>query len=320
MAYYSGSASDFDALRTALVAACVAEGWTWADGILSKGAAYVMPYVSSSLTNTEGPGLIIQGGTGKSGGSLVEPSACRPRLGRLSSNSGTPDIVWPVEYGIHVMSDPDEVYLIVRSGVDRYLFLAFGMSSMALPGTGLWLSGCARRGYGTSAGAGWHGWSIEPTQAQMPNLNSEQMGLSTGFFWASSRSSNQSMNLDTIHSGFDGQGWSGSGTLSAQGAFNAIYAAAPAVARSPNAWNAESILIPIKGHVWRPSSKCSMAVEVGHARYVRIDNYEPGQIINLGPDRWRIYPFYLKNSAVRNGGNLVLHTGTFGWAIRYDGP
>lgn len=71
MAYYTGAANNFGDLQTALLTACTANGWTLADGILSKGLAFVRPYISSTLTITEGPGLLIEGGTGKSGSGIA---------------------------------------------------------------------------------------------------------------------------------------------------------------------------------------------------------------------------------------------------------
>ena len=60
--------------------------------------------------------------------------------------------------------------------------------------------------------------------------------------------------------------------------------------------------------------------DLAHCRFLRIDNYQPGDIIPLGPDRWKVAPWYRKNTAQRDGGSNIQHTGTFGWAIRYDGP
>lgn len=324
MAYYTGSANDYPALLTALVNACVAEGWTWADSILSKGAAFVRPYVSTTFTTTQGPGLIIQGGTGKSAGALVGGSVCQPRIGRVGASANSPDLTFPVDYYLHIFSAPDEVFLVVRTGVDRYYFLSFGVSDVpGLTGTGLWLAGAIRRGYSTDTNTNVNGWAINPTGIYNPNSNNNSVGVATGFMWRNLRGSDD-VNSEAIHGGFDGVGWNGAGTgtPTVQGALNAISAAVPLIGRSPSAWNGESILLPIQGHVFRASSKCSLALEVKNARYLRIDNHDPLQLITLGADKWRVYPFHRKNSAVRDGSTTSMqdHTGTFGWAIRYDGP
>jgi len=61
-------------------------------------------------------------------------------------------------------------------------------------------------------------------------------------------------------------------------------------------------------------------VDLQNARTLRVDNYDPGQIITLGDDQWRIYPFYRKNADQRDGTTSSGgdHSGTMGWAIRYD--
>ncbi|MBZ9665432.1 hypothetical protein H3221_011800 [Pseudomonas sp. LMG 31766] len=322
MAFYSGSASSFEDLLTALASACATEGWVWADGILSKGAAYIRPYTSAANTTSEGLGLLIQGGTGKSGGALTGASGVIPRLGRAGATAAMVDISFPVAYSIHVFDSPDEVYLFIRYSVDRFSWLAFGVSSVpGLPGTGLWLAACARRGYMSSGDLG--GFSIRPDSGGGTGINnSSSARCSPGLFWVSDRASNFTARQDCIHANIDGEGWSGQtgGGSGIQG-FNAIYPVFNLITYSPSPWNGESILIPIQPHIWRASNKCSLVADLGHARYVRIDNYEPEQIISIGPDQWKIYPFAQKNSEERDGATYgIAHSGTFGIAIRYDGP
>lgn len=323
MAFYSGAVNSFADLRTALVDACAAEGWTWADSILSKGVAHVRPYVSSTNTFTEGLGLLIQGGTGKSGSTLTGASDVIPRLGRPGAFPGFVDIAFPASYKLHVFSGPDEVFLFLRHGVDRFSWLAFGVSDVpGLGGTGLWLGAIARRGYMASSQVN-SGFAIENYRGG--NNTSNLAGTacaSPGLFWVSSRAqTDPTARQDCIHANIDGEGWSGAGDNASPGAFNAIFPVSQLVAYSPSAWNTEAPLLPIMGHVWRASSKCSLVVDVRNARYVRVDNYEPEQVISIGPDRWRIYPFHQKNTSERNGASSGIgHSGTFGIAIRYDGP
>lgn len=317
MSYYTGSANNYSDVLTALVSACTANGWTWADSILSKGGAFVRPYVSTTTTNTEGPGLLIEGGTGKSGSAITGASACVPRMGRPGTSTKFVADSWPATYHIFAFENPDEVFVILNFNIDCHYFLAFGVSDVpGIGGTGLWVSGTARRGYGTvSEGTTIQGFIM--SAADGGTIGSSNSAYSSGFLWNSSRSTDASLNRDAIH--FGGS-WAGAANGTASGAFNAIFPAVPHIGRLPNAWNNESPLIPIQGHVWAASSKCSLAVDVRNARYVRLDNYEPGQIVTLGSDRWKVFPFYKRNVASRDAGNYIDHTGTFGWAIRYDGP
>jgi hypothetical protein len=84
----------------------------------------------------------------------------------------------------------------------------------------------------------------------------------------------------------------------------------------PNSFSGEAVLLPIRLYIKRLESKISQVMELEHARYCRIDNLTPKQVISLGDDNWMVFPWYKKNSAVRDGGTSVNHSGTFGWAIR----
>lgn len=322
MAYYTDAVSGFDDLRTALVAACVAEGWSWDGAILSKGAAYVRPYVSTTENTTEGPGLIIEGGTGVSSGSLTGASTARPRLGRPGAAPQFAPLTWPARYYILIHENPDEVFLILNFSIDYFYWLAFGVSDQpGIDGTGLWLAASTRRGYATDSSESVNGVIISPTSGGGATISTRYLG-SLSFFWdTNDLGGGAAGSPRTIHTGLDSVSWAGGPGDVQAGSVNAIYAAIPHVGRSPSAWNNESVLIPIKIHQWRASSKCSLVCQVRHARYCRVDNYEPGQVITLGDEQWKIFPFYRKNTtSARDGGNRLDHTGTFGWAIRYDGP
>lgn len=88
----------------------------------------------------------------------------------------------------------------------------------------------------------------------------------------------------------------------------------------PNSWNSEATLLPIRAWKARPSSKISMTADLEFARHIRIDNLSPGDILTIGSDQWKVFPWYRKDVSAHNGGYFVNHTGTFGWAIRYEGP
>lgn len=326
MAYYSGQVVSYDELLTVLVSACVEQGWTWADGILSKGAAFVKLTVSTSTTTEQGPGIIIQGGTGKSGGTLINPSYCQPRLGSANPYPYSQlTVIFPCLYNIHIFDS--EVYLVIEYGVERFYWLAFGISSLPLPGTGLWLAATWPIRYGYSSyptGFGIYGLQSRLTYNFSPRAS--------GPFWATGVYSAGSENYENcgIHFGLNGATWSrqvGVGQQffpTPQNYPNAALSAGSQITRSPSAWSDNTILTPIQVYVTVASSKLSQVLEVQNARYIRIDNHEPNQIITLGSDKWKIYPFHFKNLSARDGtsdiNTAVDHTGTYGWAIRYDGP
>ncbi|MFI8609524.1 hypothetical protein ACIGFL_14560 [Pseudomonas sp. NPDC077649] len=302
MAYYSGSANSLADILSALQAACIAHGWSVVGGgnVLQKGSAYVAVTVS-------GNSLFVRGGTGVSGTTVSGASPYSVRLGELNSSVA---LAWPSSYEIFLFEEPDEVFLVVNSNVDRYYWLAFGISAISgVPGTGLWFGATSSD---STAGSIWISATGGGTAEGGP------FPTSAALFWTTVYAQNA-----YIHHDFDGLGW-GPGKpqnlLTTIGAPNAVTCAAPHIERTPASWNGESMLIPIQVFVCRASSKRSLACDLLNARYVRLNNYDPGQILTLGPDRWKILPWYKKNGAVPNGGNGISHTGTFGWAVRYDGP
>lgn len=303
MAFYTGSANSLADLQSALTAACVAEGWSnLGVGILQLGAAYVQLTVS-------GNSLRVRGGTGASGGTLTAAAVMYGRLGLPN----TAAMVWPVSYQIHIHGNPAEVYLVVNTSVDIYTWLAFGVSSVAgLPGTGTWFAG-SWANYSVHTGI-----DITATSGggQVSGNNRNQCGA---LFWQTDYWVNSA-----VHHNFEGGGWGPEGQdanlLTVVGYSVAVAMMAPQIARSPSAWNGEAVLLPIQAYVLRPSGKRSLVADLAHARYVRLAYYDPGQIVTLGADRWIVFPWYRKDSATPNGGSGLNHTGTFGWAIRYDGP
>lgn len=335
MAFITGSANSAAELRTALINACTANGWVESSGIISKGNAYIKLTAGAQS-------LIVYGGTGQSGSNITNGPVI-PSGGSIStvpggtelwaSAAGCPTVItFPATYHIHVQESPNEVYCWINYSISKWAWCAFGQSpASGVPGTGVWFSG-------NSPGRNIVSFArIGPT-AGAPGGYSECLS-SCALFWdtavGTSNIGFSSGNASFIHHALDGNSWSVSGT--AAGALSgvswagfpsvacAVLPAAPHIARSPNIWSAESILIPIQPHIYRPSAMVSMVGDIAHARYVRLDNYEAGQVVVLGSDAWRIYPWLERNPAARDAGGLstapgrTTHSGTLGIAIRYDG-
>lgn len=298
MGYYSGTANDMTAVRTALVNACVLEGWVW-DGMtemLSKGTMFLRLQVVSGY-------LRLLGRTSLAGGDMTHVVQMGPFAGHAAEP--LPALAWPVGYEIFLFDQ--EVYCLINYAVDVYQWCAFGKSTVqGLPGTGMWV-GATASGVSTN-----YSWGIV-----MRTFNGYSSGvgaLCPALFWATAYAPEESR----VHSGLDGQGW-----WMSQGNTNnpvGITSLTPLISLLPNVWNSETVLLPIRAYKVRPSSTISLVADLEHSRHTRVDNYTPGQIISIGAERWKIFPWYRKNVAVRNGGELLAHTGTFGWAIRYEGP
>ncbi|MDR2186854.1 MAG: hypothetical protein LBE62_02245 [Azonexus sp.] len=296
MAYYSGSVTDFAGLRQALVDTLTGNhGWSWDSGNaeLSKGAV-IIRLTFDTLRLTASARVTTGSDTGASGNCHV---------GRIGP-APVYDFVWPVLYRLFVSASPDEVFLVVNHSVDIYQWLAFGQSAISLPGSGVWL-GASLLAIVSNID---NGISIEPTGA---------VGSATNPSLFSSPNTSDFNNGNSyvdhgITSAFGGNWVLGQGI----GWRTLLYT-------QPNTWNSEAILLPLRAWILLPENKIACVAELKTARHIRVDNYEPGQILTLGSDCWMVFPWYRRNLAARNGGGsfgATAHTGTLGWALRYDGP
>jgi hypothetical protein len=329
MPYYTGTATSYANLASVLTSTLIGNGWVSSDGILSKGDMFIKLTTNESFVSANAPeGLIAQGGTGQTGATLLDASLIRPRLGRPRDNVGA--VTWPIEYFIHVLTGPDEVYLVVRYNVNLFTFMSFGKSTVPnIGGTGLWITGSNNF---SEHSAFSYAYNLKPTTGGVDYSYSYHYPTSPGApFWETEWASTYAdahadYRSATVHANLMSypQKWLGHRTVSSEGTrINAVAYAAPLISRLPSAWNAEATLVPIQVYATVGSLKVSLVVDVAHARYTRVDNYEPGQVISIGPDRWKIYPFVSKNTADRDCSNLSSssppQSGTLGWAIRYDG-
>lgn len=315
--YTSGQATSYSDLLNALVDACRSQGWNFSDGILSKNKAFVKIYSNTTPTGSIGEGIIIQGGTGKNGSNVLNPSPAEPRLGSAGANGVSEAVAFPCAYNIHIFNDPDEVFLVINFNIDKFYYLSFGMSSIleaVTPTGGLWLAGSVSKEYDLRITNNIQGFTIGYSNGGS-NINYAY----AGFFWTSSATSISRKN-EIINTGLNGKSWQTGIQANNIESVDGISAVYKIIARLPSAWSVSSPLLPINLINYISSSKTSLVCTIGNARYLRIDNYEPGQIISLGNERWKIYPFHRKNAGLRDGGVWANHTGTFGWAIRYDGP
>ncbi|UQY32659.1 hypothetical protein K8U54_12985 [Pseudomonas fulva] len=289
MAYFTGSANDMAAVRSALVEACMANGWAWnssTDTISKDGVFVRLQVVNGSLT--------LLGRTSALAGDA--PNVVR--VGAIGSQA----LTWPVEYHISVFDA--EVYMFINYAVDRYGWCAFGQSTVDVPGTGAWVS--------ASLGSGGGPVFMFP--------DGGGTGLACccpAISWATDQQDTGSRNT-WVHSDLDGQGWSPTQIIGQPPV--GVAALAPLMSLLPNTWNSESVLLPIRAYKVRLEAKVSLTADLVNARCTRIDNYAPSEVINIGGERWKVFPWYRKDATARNGGAGVDHSGTFGCAIRYDGP
>jgi len=309
MAFITGTVNSFDDLRTALLDGCTANGWTLAGNVLSKGTCFVA--VAAAAADRLG----VQGGTGIDDTNIL--TGAGPRAPMMYASQSGMAITWPATYRLHVLDD--EVYLVLNYGVGFYQWLAFGSSPVVgLPGTGNWYGGTF-----DSVHIGGLPY-IGPQNGGGYTNAGTITSCSAALFWQTSGwSPGYCVNSYVHHALTDtNDGWSGVDAIDvgAKSAASAIVTVNPLMSSQPNAFNGETCLLPIQPIIYVASSKTVMVATLQHSRYARIDNYAPQDILTLGEDRWCMYPWMAKNASARDGGRAVAHTGTLGWAIRYDGP
>jgi hypothetical protein len=300
MAYVTGSASSFADLLSALQAACTGNGYTLTGNVLSKGTLFAEVTIISQ-TN---PALRVRGGSGQSAGVLSGASNMQSAQLGLVTNVGSPmgsnPFAFPMTYYIHVNTAPDEVYLVVNYNGNQYQFIAFGQSSVAgLTGTGNWYAG-----------------TDVASNRQVVDIDIRSIGgymetynLNGGLFqglsgYPASQNGAVDHQLD-------------SATWSVEGAWRDWW---PLTNNSPNGWNGESVLLPVTVYAARPSGFVSIVAELAHARFVAIDNLSDQQIITLGSDKWKVYPWWKRSARAMPPNSNKPGTATLGHAFRYDGP
>jgi hypothetical protein len=308
MALVTGSAASFAALATAIETAAAANGWTLDSGVLSKGGLFVK-LVPDTFA------LQLQAGTGQSGSALTDAAA---QAVKLMDFTLVP-IGWPVDYEIHALADPDEVYVVVNYNVDRFQHLHFGVSNVpGIGGTGGWFGGSFRADVlrtSTSCKVFMPNGSGQGNIAHAHAID----GFGLGFFFSADTASYPSTFL---HCGLEGTGWKTTYGAAAGNLLGPNYAAALLYAL-PSQSNQATPLLPIHGLVARASQGQTIAASLGHARYCRLDNVVAGEVIEYGPDSWKLYPMHARNDVQRDGipwSTGAQHSGTYGVAIRYTGP
>ncbi|MCA0240163.1 MAG: hypothetical protein LCI02_04830 [Proteobacteria bacterium] len=296
-------------LRSAIQLACTANGWTLTGDILHKGSV-AMRVTAWTRTGAGGAELLeFKGGTGVSGAALTNPAPGSAEIGGIPALA----LLFPVTYHVFVHAAPDEVYVVAQYNVDRAQYAAWGQSTLPLPGSGAWFSasshGARPAAYGDAEQAGvlYNGFGGHSVCAA---------------FWRSTVGSTLATIAESfIHHGLDGATWSDAKTLPQPSAY---MSSQPLLSMLPSVWNGESVLLPIQAVMARPSNRYSLVVDCAHARYARLDNHNPFEVFAIGSDQWMMIPWLRKNSAVRNGGATGtaadVHSGTLGFAVRYDGP
>ena len=326
--YVAGVASSIDDLLDALTTALTAAGWSNTGNVWYKSGCYV------SLGKT-GNRLVLDGGTGQSAGTLTGqgPIGLNSLGTKVYLNVfGSNGIQYPASYYIHLFDSPVEVYMLVNDSGTRWSRLAFGKSPSAGISTGNWHAGTSGRNVDYIDNY-YSGCSLHPQGRGAFNLSGFMI---EGFTNWDVYNFDGAYSNAFFHHGLDSATWSRSGfeanpDSNIAAATNLcdypsqIYCMTPNYPlwkAQPNTLNGQAMLIRINLYIKRASGKMSMVGQLNHSRHIRNTYYNDGDIVNLGGDRWKVYPMTVKNTSYPDGNDdsTYGHSGTLAIAVRYDGP
>lgn len=310
MAYQTGVLNTVSDIQLTIRNFLTSNGWTWdaASSTIYKDSIYI-GFVAPASDK-----ILFQAKSQLTGGLNAPKTA---GVGRFindmpSATSGV--ITYPCEY--FAFLDNDEFYFIVNFNSSYYQYVMWGKSSIDVGSNGLgtYISGSVTTAGPYASVSTGSGIQITPAGSDGP-----WYGLrSAAPFWMTRVIIGNGFDLacDMIHTDLDGVTWD----LSTGDTITRYYAGGSTVGAKmqvlPSAWSGESPLLPLRAYKMRSSNICSLVLDLKNARYCRIDNYNDKEELVIGSETWVVFPFFKRNVAQRNGGTLIDHTGTMGWAIR----
>lgn len=341
MSYYTGVINNITELKSAVLNALDVEDWDvsgdWAfkDGLHGGGERIGFEFTVATSSPYSSKWMSVRARNGDLSHSSATYAPYSPYIGggNWTGVSAELNVVYPATYFIHVFDY--EVFVVIQYGVDKYQHLCFGQSKIKMPGTGafIWGPQVNITGYSTTTSFGNYvssgyilgspGGSIGGSGGTLagnvclmgiPFSQTLQLAPSSGF-----------PVVDAINTGFvdSGAGGSNSWTLGITNNDVIIgqYPSGMLHTFIPNAFNAEAVLLPLRAYKSYTSGTGFPVLELESCKLTRNDYYQPGQVVQIGITRWKIYPCLRRNTTDRiPTGVSGLHSGTYALAIRYDGP
>lgn len=320
MAYQTGTATNATDLQTILFNFCTTNGWTNTSEVIHKGNSF------NKITVVDAETLRIQGGLDSA---LTTPSSYTRQIKVRAAS-------WPLTYHLFSHGTPNVIVLVVQFDVNWCQYMMFGeivkANAGAYTGGNFFSASFNNDGQTVQQAA-----LINDTQLAGTSYTGNSSTVHIPFV---SKHNDNVANFTNVATGFytdvDSIGWAnhypgGSSIYDIEVRLSDD--SVKTLFRSPNTWNQQTVLVPIHLEVQMDSNLRGYLGYVEHIRYVRLDNYNVGDIIDLSPDKWKVFTFKYKDSSNRNGGIGAANTtdyydtgvnrasyGTLGFAVRYDGP
>lgn len=311
MAYFTGSVNSAAQLATMLKNTVAANGWTLAGDVVSKNGAHIR------ITAPDTSEVRIEGARN---GIFAAPDIC-PRYSRIRLTN------WPsyATYHLIVFDNPETVWCTINFGTITYMHVGFGvLQKYAAWDGGMWFHAQHTTGVSDLQGFSYVDGDV---RSYYPNQGNE-----CALFWNQRDSDmwnggNNSNKVSMLHCELRGEIWPGfeQGT-GVNNNFNMIhcpYIIRPTHKCNPNAFNGQTVLSPFTLSLQNTDGHYMPIGHVGHLRWVKLTNYNPGDIIQLGTEKWLLFPWKQLDPTIPNGTpdtRGTLSTGVNGVALAYDGP
>lgn len=305
MAFQSGTFTSLSDLLSTIQTFATSNGWSQNGNVLFRAAdtAYF------EITHTSGTPnyLQITQATNQSGGVLSGDVDTRYKR---MSDTAMVTMSFPANYYLFAHTNPSCIFCVINYNTDYCQHMAFG----------------SIRKFGTwTGGAFCSSTSLDETPNFYPPMNyvasdcSDNPPKSSGRFLFPEVT--YSFNYTpphggTMHCTIDGYvfrhtGWYESPSFEGDAFCGSGWA--HNYLRLLNPANLQPVLAPCMIQIQRPGANLSSIIgDIPHVRYLRVDNYEPGDIITIGVDKWMVFPQQIKQGPS--------YASNSGWGISYDGP
>lgn len=313
MSYQTGTITSAAELVTAVQSFAVANGWALAGGVLSKGGAYIR------ITSPSVGEVRIESARA---GVFSTPDIC-PRYSKIGFTT------WPTTatYHLAAFNSPDTVWLTMNYATTDHAHLGFGNLQKygGWPG-GQWFhaqhsqnpSCIDDKVYSMVDGDGNTSWGTESGCALF-------WGQKDGRTWDGFGIVGKPSYL---HCELRGYIWEATIAATDQSTMNMIHCPSiltPIHKYNPNAFNGQTVLTPFELFLQNTDGNYMSIGHVGHLRFMKLTNYEAGDVLEIGPDKWKVFPWHRIDRTLPNGdkpgySSGVRSTGVLGVAVRYDGP
>jgi len=317
MAFQTGTFTTVAGLKSTIESFCTTNGWTLTSGVLYKGLSYI------KLTTPDAYRLTITGAN--SVDFLTTPCPFSQTLYLLAEEL-------PATYYLFVHATPDMCVCVVNYSTVKIQVLMFGdivkVNNSAFvggnfffasrPTTNYTLATCLEEITDTN---------IESSTYDNPIYNGRGtfMPFQTYAFLVTNCYGRSTMGF---HAEIDNYIWDMDDDEDRVAANKRIMLTESSISsyhRSPNQWDTQAHLIPMHITAKMEDSLWGYLGYVEHIRLIRIDNYNIGDIVEIAPDSWKVFPWVKKEMTYPNGGKpgdneqLALEgSGSLGFAVRYD--